>query len=55
MAGAGLCLVGMRERVTALGGLLSFGPNPGASGWTITASLNLATPIVARPFAALNP
>jgi two-component system sensor histidine kinase UhpB len=54
-AGAGLGLVGMRERVTALGGLLSFGPNRGASGWTTTASLNLATPIAARPLAALNP
>jgi two-component system sensor histidine kinase UhpB len=54
-AGAGLGLVGMRERVTALGGLLSFGPNRGAPGWTTTASLNLAPPIAARPLAALNP
>ena len=54
-AGAGLGLIGMRERVTALGGLLSFGPNRGASGWTTTASLNLANPISARPLAALSP
>ncbi len=54
-AAAGLGLVGMRERVTALGGLLSFGPNPGASGWTVSASLNLASSTVARPLAALNP
>jgi two-component system, NarL family, sensor histidine kinase UhpB len=54
-AGAGLGLVGMRERVTAVGGLLSFGPNPGASGWTTTASLNLNAPTLAPPLAALNP
>ncbi|HZZ32793.1 MAG TPA: histidine kinase, partial [Phenylobacterium sp.] len=55
MAGAGLGLVGMRERVTALGGFLSFGPNPEASGWTTTAKLNLTPPVVPRSLAALAP
>ncbi|HEY2751335.1 HAMP domain-containing sensor histidine kinase [Phenylobacterium sp.] len=54
-SGAGLGLIGMRERVTALGGLLSFGPNPGTSGWTTTATLSLDAPTVGRPLAAVNP
>lgn len=39
--GGGLGLVGMRERVTSIGGALAFGPNLSGSGWTTTARLNL--------------
>ena len=39
IAGGGLGLVGMRERVTSVGGSLTFGPTDGAAGWTIRARL----------------
>lgn len=39
--GSGLGLIGMRERVVAAGGSLTFGPDPGASGWTTAAQLSL--------------
>jgi two-component system sensor histidine kinase UhpB len=42
--GGGLGLVGMGERVSALGGELSFGPTRGAPGWTTQADLNLDKP-----------
>jgi two-component system sensor histidine kinase UhpB len=38
----GLGLIGMRERVVAAGGSLTFGPNPGAVGWTTAARLRLS-------------
>ena len=37
----GLGLIGMRERVTAAGGSLTFGPNDGARGWATVARLSL--------------
>jgi two-component system sensor histidine kinase UhpB len=37
----GLGLVGMRERVSALGGALSYGPNAGTAGWTTAARFDL--------------
>jgi two-component system, NarL family, sensor histidine kinase UhpB len=54
-SGTGLGLIGMRERVSALGGCLSFGPNAGGAGWTTAATLALATPAETRLTAALNP
>jgi signal transduction histidine kinase len=42
---AGVGLVGMRERVEALGGTLTAGPAtaaPGAGGWVVRASIPLA-------------
>ncbi len=39
--GSGYGLVGMRERVEALGGKLRAGPQPGA-GWAVRASLPVA-------------
>jgi signal transduction histidine kinase len=44
--GSGYGLVGMRERVEALGGQLRAGPRPGA-GWTVQASLPV--PVPGRP------
>ncbi|AEW92411.1 MULTISPECIES: sensor histidine kinase [Streptomycetaceae] len=41
--GAGFGIVGLTERVTALGGHLSAGPRPGA-GWEVRAELPLETP-----------
>ena len=41
--GGGLGLIGMRERVTAAGGTLVFGPNAGGAGWTTTATFDLKT------------
>jgi len=46
-AGGGYGLVGMRERVEALGGKVAAGPLPGAAGWAVQASLPVAAP--ARP------
>jgi two-component system sensor histidine kinase UhpB len=40
----GFGLVGMRERVVAAGGSLTFGPDPGG-GWTTTARLSLDAPL----------
>jgi len=40
--GGGLGLIGMRERVVAGGGSLTYGPNPTGSGWTTAAHLRLA-------------
>jgi two-component system sensor histidine kinase UhpB len=36
---SGFGLLGMRERVVACGGVLSFGPDPGLIGWTVVAKL----------------
>jgi signal transduction histidine kinase len=36
---SGFGLLGMRERVVACGGVLSFGPGAGGLGWTVIASL----------------
>jgi signal transduction histidine kinase len=45
----GYGLVGMRERVEALGGTLSAGPQPHAGGWSVRASLPLPpSPLRAR-------
>jgi two-component system sensor histidine kinase UhpB len=40
--GSGLGLIGMRERVEAGGGSLTYGPNPDGPGWTTAARLRLA-------------
>jgi two-component system sensor histidine kinase UhpB len=39
----GLGLVGMRERVMALGGSLTFGKTPGGHGWSVVARLPITT------------
>jgi two-component system sensor histidine kinase UhpB len=50
----GLGLIGMRERVTAAGGSLAFGPNEGAPGWTTVARLSLdASPATPRTASVL--
>ncbi len=51
----GLGLIGMRERVLAAGGSLTFGPNPGATGWTIAARLTLKAAAPARFLAGIGP
>jgi signal transduction histidine kinase len=47
-AGAGLGLVGMRERVQATGGTLEAGPDPGG-GWRLHATLPVAADTVIPP------
>jgi two-component system sensor histidine kinase UhpB len=49
----GLGLLGMRERVAAAGGALTYGPNADAAGWTITATLALKAPTPTRSFEVL--
>ncbi|WP_307845298.1 hypothetical protein [Planomonospora sp. ID67723] len=44
----GYGLLGMRERLEALGGTLRAGPRPGPGGWSVLATLPLAHPL-ARP------
>jgi signal transduction histidine kinase len=46
-AASGYGLVGMRERVEALGGKLNAGPRPGDAGWAVQASVPV--PARARP------
>ena len=41
--GSGLGLIGMRERVEAGGGSLTYGPNPTGAGWMTAARLRLST------------
>ncbi|MDB5445825.1 MAG: hypothetical protein JWQ97_1142 [Phenylobacterium sp.] len=45
----GLGLIGMRERVAAAGGSLTYGPNDGAPGWTTAARLRLSAAKSPRP------
>jgi two-component system sensor histidine kinase UhpB len=42
-AAGGLGLIGMRERIVAVGGAVSFGPNIGEAGWMTEAWLPLGT------------
>ena len=46
-AGAGLGLIGMRERIDSTGGTLEAGPDP-AGGWRLRAVLPVATSTVIR-------
>lgn len=50
----GLGLLGMRERVVAAGGSLTFGPNAGASGWTTAAQLSLGAAGPSRSLADMG-
>ena len=50
----GLGLIGMRERVVAAGGSLTFGPNAGARGWTTAAQLSLGVAGPSRSLAGLD-
>ena len=52
-ASGGLGLIGMRERVLAAGGSLTFGPNPGATGWTTAARFSRETAAPARSLAGI--
>ena len=45
----GLGLIGMGERVAALGGTLGYGPTPGRLGWTVDARLPLEAQASVRP------